>query len=130
HRARRERHGRRRHRGADPKVRDQDAPDLALDRSIPRDGEIMPESTPRFTLITAARLLDGSSSPPLTQAALLVEHGAVVRMGAAADVRAPDGAAVDRRGYREATHSPRAGGSPPRSRGPGPCPLGGCGVSA
>jgi len=66
----------------------------------------MPESTPRFTLLTAARLLDGSSSPPVTQAALLVENGRVVRMGRAADVRAPDGAAVDRRDYGEATILP------------------------
>ena len=66
----------------------------------------MPESTPRFTLLTAARLLDGSSSPPVTQAALLVENGRVVRMGRAAEVRAPDGAAVDRRDYGEATILP------------------------
>ena len=66
----------------------------------------MPESTPRFTLLTAARLLDGSSSPPVTQAALLVENGRVVRMGRAADVRAPDGAAVDRRDYGDATMLP------------------------
>jgi imidazolonepropionase-like amidohydrolase len=66
----------------------------------------MPESTPRFTLLTAARLLDGSSSPPVTQAALLVENGRVVRMGRAADVRAPDGTAVDRRDYGEATILP------------------------
>ena len=65
----------------------------------------MPES-PRFTLLTAARLLDGSGAPPVAQAALLVENGRVVKMGRAAEVRAPDGAAVDRRDYGEATMLP------------------------
>jgi imidazolonepropionase-like amidohydrolase len=66
----------------------------------------MPESAPRFTLLTAARLLDGSGAPPVAQAALLVENGRVVKMGRAAEVRAPDGAAVDRRDYGEATMLP------------------------
>ena len=65
----------------------------------------MPES-PRFTLLTAARLLDGSGAPPVAQAALLMESGRVVKMGRAAEVRAPDGAAVDRRDYGEATMLP------------------------
>jgi len=66
----------------------------------------MPESSPRFTLLAAARLLDGSGAPPVAQAALLVENGRVVKMGRAAEVRAPDGAAVDRRDYGEATILP------------------------
>ena len=66
----------------------------------------MTESSPRFTLLTAARLVDGSGAPPVPQAALLVENGRVVKMGRAAEVRAPEGAAVDRRDYSEATILP------------------------
>src|SRR5215468_9450456 len=62
--------------------------------------------SPRFMLLTAARLLDGSGAPPVAQAALLVESGRVVKMGRAAEVRAPDGAAVDRHDYGEATMLP------------------------
>src|SRR5215468_8566905 len=62
--------------------------------------------SPRFMLLTAARLLDGSGAPPVAQAALLVESGRVVKMGRAAEVRAPDGAAVDRRDYGDATMLP------------------------
>ena len=66
----------------------------------------MTESPPRFTLLAAARLLDGTGAPPIAQAALLVENGRVVKMGRAAEVRALDGAAVDRRDYGEATILP------------------------
>jgi len=66
----------------------------------------MPESAARFTLITAARLLDGTGSAPAEQAALLVEHGRVVELGRAADVRAPEGASVDRKDYGDATILP------------------------
>ncbi|HEX9409643.1 MAG TPA: amidohydrolase family protein [Methylomirabilota bacterium] len=66
----------------------------------------MPESAARFTLITAARLLDGTGSAPAEQAALLVENGRVVELGRAADVRAPEGASVDRKDYGDATILP------------------------
>ena len=66
----------------------------------------MAEIAARFTLITAARLLDGSGSAPAEQAALLVENGRVVKLGRAADVRAPEGASVDRRDYGDATILP------------------------
>ncbi|HTY76745.1 MAG TPA: amidohydrolase family protein [Candidatus Bathyarchaeia archaeon] len=66
----------------------------------------MPETNARFTLITAARLLDGSGAAPVEQAALLAENGRVVKLGRAADVRAPEGAAVDRRDYGDATILP------------------------
>ena len=45
----------------------------------------MAEIAARFTLITAARLLDGTGSAPAEQAALLVENGSVVKLGRAAD---------------------------------------------
>jgi imidazolonepropionase-like amidohydrolase len=66
----------------------------------------MPESAARFTLITAARLLDGTGSAPAEQAAVLVENGRVVTQGRAADVRAPEGASVDRKDYGDATILP------------------------
>ena len=66
----------------------------------------MAESAARFTLITAARLLDGTGSAPAEQAALLVENGRVVKLGRAADVRAPEGASVDRKDYGDATILP------------------------
>jgi imidazolonepropionase-like amidohydrolase len=66
----------------------------------------MPESAARFTLITAARLLDGTGSAPAEQAALLVENGRVVKLGRAADMRAPEGASVDRKDYGDATILP------------------------
>ena len=66
----------------------------------------MPESAARFTLITAARLLDGTGSAPAEQAALLIENGRVVKVGRAADVRAPEGASVDGKDYGDATILP------------------------
>jgi imidazolonepropionase-like amidohydrolase len=66
----------------------------------------MPESVARFTLITAARLLDGTGSAPAEQAAVLVENGHVVKQGRAAEVRAPEGATVDRKDYGDATILP------------------------
>jgi len=66
----------------------------------------MPTTPPRFTLITAARLLDGSGAAPIEQAALLMEHGRVLKLGRAADVRVPDGVSVDRKDYGAATILP------------------------
>ena len=66
----------------------------------------MPESAARFTLITAARLLDGTGSAPAEQAAVLVENGRVVKQGRAAEVRAPESATVDRKDYGDATILP------------------------
>jgi imidazolonepropionase-like amidohydrolase len=66
----------------------------------------MAESAGSFTLITAARLLDGTGSAPAEQAAVLVENGRVVKQGRAAEVRAPEGATVDRRDYGDATILP------------------------
>jgi imidazolonepropionase-like amidohydrolase len=66
----------------------------------------MPETPARFTLITAARLLDGTGSAPVEQAALLAENGRVVKLGRASEVGAPDGVAVDRKDYGDATMLP------------------------
>ena len=61
----------------------------------------MTETPARFTLITAARLLDGTGARPIEQAALLVEGDRIVSLGRQADVRVTDGASVDRREYAE-----------------------------
>lgn len=53
----------------------------------------MPELSAPFTLLTAARLLDGTGALPLDDAALLME-GRVVRVGPRREVRAPDGTPV------------------------------------
>ena len=66
----------------------------------------MPETVARFTLITAARLLDGSGAAPVEQAGLLVENGRVAKLGRAADVQPPEGATVDRRDYGDASILP------------------------
>jgi imidazolonepropionase-like amidohydrolase len=60
----------------------------------------------RFTLITAARLLDGTGATPIERAALLVEGDRIVSLGRQADVRVTDGASVDRRDYAEGTILP------------------------
>src|SRR6266705_5631729 len=65
----------------------------------------MPASA-RFTLITAARLVDGSGAAPVEPAALLIEEDRIARAGRPAEVRAPDGASVDRRDYGAATILP------------------------
>ncbi|HXJ83162.1 MAG TPA: amidohydrolase family protein [Candidatus Methylomirabilis sp.] len=66
----------------------------------------MPESSTSFTLITAARLLDGSGSAPIEQGALLIEGDRIVSLGRISDVRAPDGASVNRHDYGAATILP------------------------
>jgi imidazolonepropionase-like amidohydrolase len=60
----------------------------------------------RFTLITAARLLDGTGARPIEPAALLVEGDRIVSLGLQADVRVTEGASVDRRDYAEGTILP------------------------
>jgi imidazolonepropionase-like amidohydrolase len=66
----------------------------------------MTETPARFTLITAARLLDGTGARPIEPAALLVEGDRIVSLGRQADVRVTPGASVDRRDYAEGTILP------------------------
>ena len=66
----------------------------------------MPEPSARFTLITAARLLDGTGTAPIDEGALLIEGDRIVSLGRAAQVRVPDGASVDRRDYGASTILP------------------------
>lgn len=65
-------------------------------------------STPltRFTLITAARLLDGTGGAGVEPAAMLIDGDRVLALGRAADVHPPAGADVDRRDYGDATILP------------------------
>ena len=60
----------------------------------------------RFTLITAARLVDGSERAPLEHAALLLEEGRVAGLGRQDDVHPPDGAPAERVDYGDATILP------------------------
>jgi len=66
----------------------------------------MTETPARFTLITAARLLDGTGTRPIEPAALLVEGDRIVSLGRQADVRVTEGTSVDRRDYAEGTILP------------------------
>src|SRR5688572_18780895 len=59
----------------------------------------------RYTLLTAARLLDGSGAAAVDQAAVLIDGDRVVGLGRAADVGVPD-SGVERRDYGAATILP------------------------
>lgn len=61
---------------------------------------------PRFTLLTAAHLLDGTGAPPLGPAALLLADGRVARVGHPGEVRPPEGAPVRAVHYGDATLLP------------------------
>src|SRR5256885_5580825 len=66
----------------------------------------MSARAPRYTLITAAHLLDGSGAAPVPQAALLIDGDEVIDLGRATDVRVPDEASVERKDYDAATILP------------------------
>jgi len=66
----------------------------------------MASPSPRYTLLTAARLLDGSGGAAVEQAALLIDGDRVAGLGRAADVQPPGGASVERRDYGAATILP------------------------
>ena len=59
-----------------------------------------------FTLINAARVLDGSGGPPTEPAALLIADERIVRLGSPEEVRPPEGARVARVDYGAATVLP------------------------
>src|SRR2546425_4838866 len=66
----------------------------------------MTQPSARFTLITAARLLDGTGSAAGEQAALLIDGDRVADLGWASHVHVADGASVERRDYGAATILP------------------------
>ena len=59
-----------------------------------------------FTILTAARILDGSGAPPLEDAAVLVEGSAISAIGRRNKIRAPDGATATTHDYGDATILP------------------------
>jgi imidazolonepropionase-like amidohydrolase len=63
-------------------------------------------SPARFTLLTAARLLDGAGVVPLADAAILIEADRVVALGRRGELDAPAGVSVRRVDYGEATILP------------------------
>jgi imidazolonepropionase-like amidohydrolase len=75
----------------------------AVDATLARTP--MAETSPRFRLITAARLLDGSGARPVGPAGLLIDGDRIVAVGAAAEMPVPD-ASVERRDYGDATIMP------------------------
>jgi imidazolonepropionase-like amidohydrolase len=66
----------------------------------------MATAAARYTLITGARLLDGSGAPPVEPAALLIDGDRVASLGRASEVHAPAGVSVERRDYAGATILP------------------------
>src|SRR5712691_2615957 len=66
----------------------------------------MAQPSARFTLIAAARPLDGSGAAPVEPAALLIDGDRIAGLGRASDVHVPDGASVERRDYGAATIMP------------------------
>jgi imidazolonepropionase-like amidohydrolase len=63
-------------------------------------------SPARFTLLSAARLLDGSGGAPMVDPALLMDTDRVVALGSRGTVEAPAGASVQRIDYGDATILP------------------------
>ncbi|HEV8307266.1 MAG TPA: amidohydrolase family protein [Methylomirabilota bacterium] len=66
----------------------------------------MAEPPRAFILLTADRLLNGGTGPPLEHAALLVENGRIVRIGRQGEIRAPEGAPAQTLDYGDATILP------------------------
>jgi imidazolonepropionase-like amidohydrolase len=66
----------------------------------------MTGATPRFTILTADRLFDGTGGPGLVPAALLMDGERIVRAGSPGEVRAPEGTEVRRFDYGDATILP------------------------
>jgi imidazolonepropionase-like amidohydrolase len=62
--------------------------------------------TSAFTHLRADRLFDGSGSPPLRAAAVLIEDGAISSIGSQAEVQVPDGASATVLDYGDATILP------------------------
>src|SRR5262249_28735583 len=63
-------------------------------------------TTTPFTLLSAARLLDGMGVSPLANAAVLIEGDRVAAVGRHGELDAPPGAAVRRVDYGDATILP------------------------
>jgi imidazolonepropionase-like amidohydrolase len=66
----------------------------------------MPESNTQFTILKAARLIDGNGGPAAEQAAILLEGDTIRQIGTAETVQAPEGAPVQEIDYGDATIMP------------------------
>ena len=66
----------------------------------------MPESNADFTILKAARLVDGNGGPAAEQAAILLEGDSIRRIGTSETVQAPEGASVREIDYGDATILP------------------------
>ena len=66
----------------------------------------MPPTTPQFTILKAARLIDTAAEVVQEQAAILLEGSAVRQIGTAETVHAPEGASVQEIDYGDATILP------------------------
>ncbi|MBM3944890.1 MAG: amidohydrolase family protein, partial [SAR202 cluster bacterium] len=68
----------------------------------------MPKAKPStpFTLVKAARLIDGKADRPIANGAVLVQGTRIVAAGPASRVKAPDGAKVDVLDYSGKTLMP------------------------
>src|SRR4051794_35577918 len=66
----------------------------------------MPQPAPDFRLLLADRVIDGSGGPPIDRGGVLLSGDQIVRVGAAGDLRAPDGASVEEVRYDGATLLP------------------------
>ena len=53
----------------------------------------MPDS-PGYTILKAARLVDGNGGPAAEQAAILLEGDSIRRIGTSETIQAPEGASV------------------------------------
>ena len=72
----------------------------------------MSASATQFTILKAARLIDGSDGPVAEQAAVLLEGDTIRQVGTKETVEAPEGASVLEVDYGDATILPGAGGLP------------------
>ena len=66
----------------------------------------MPPTTPQFTILKAARLIDTATEAVQEQAAILLEGNTVRQIGTAETVHAPEGASVQEIDYGDATILP------------------------
>ena len=66
----------------------------------------MSVGNPRFTILKAARLVDGNGGPVAEQAAILLEGDRIRQIGTRETVEAPEGAPVREIDYGEATILP------------------------
>ena len=66
----------------------------------------MSEGNPQFTILKAARLVDGNGGPVSEQPAILLEGDTITQVGTRETVHAPDGASVREIDYGDATILP------------------------